>query len=164
MKLISALGLDLKILIAQFVNFAVLFYVLYRFAYKPLIKFIDDRKDSIEKGVRNAETVERKLIEIEEKEKLVIKNAKIEALAIVEQAKAEAGQKRDDILAKAKDEIGKVIDAEKAKMQIEKAETLKEIKRDAAELVIAAMEKVLSARIDDKSEKELIKKIIKDLQ
>jgi len=54
MKLLQALGLDIRILSAQLINFAVLLFVLWRFGYKPILKFLDDRKDQIEKGVDDA--------------------------------------------------------------------------------------------------------------
>ena len=164
MELIKALGLDIKILIAQLVNFSVLLFVLWKFGYKPMLKFLDDRKDKIEKGITDAEKAQKKLIEIEEKEKEAMKNAKKEALAIIEKAKASANEKRDDILKNAKKEIGKVIDAEKVKMQVEKAETLKEIKQESASFVIDVVEKVLEEKIGDSKDKELVKKIIKKLK
>jgi len=164
MELFNALGLNVKTLLAQLINFAVLFFVLYRFGYRPMLKFLDERKEKIEKGITDAEKAQEKLIQMTEDEKNIIKEARKEALVMIEKAKNDAGEKRNDILKKAKEEIGKVIDIEKAKMQIEKAETLKEIKREAAELIIVAMEKVLEARLGDKNDKELIKKIVKDLQ
>lgn len=164
MELFNALGLNVKILLAQLVNFAVLFFVLYRFGYKPMLKFLDDRKDKIEKGIVDAEKAQEKLAQMTEDEKNIIKEAKKEALVLIEKARIDADEKRNGILKKAKEEIGKVIDTEKAKMQIEKAETLKEIKREAAELIIVAMEKVLEAKLEDKNDKELIKKIVKDLK
>ena len=48
MELFNALGINLKILVAQLINFLVLFIVLYKFGYKPMLKFLDDRKDKIE--------------------------------------------------------------------------------------------------------------------
>ena len=47
MELFSALGLDLRIFIAQFINFAVLVFVLYRFAYNPILKLLEERKEKI---------------------------------------------------------------------------------------------------------------------
>lgn len=55
MELLNALGIDWKILLAQFVNFAVLVFVLWKFAYKPIFKFLEDRKNKIEEGIKNAE-------------------------------------------------------------------------------------------------------------
>jgi F0F1-type ATP synthase membrane subunit b/b' len=47
-------------------------------------------------------------------------------------------------------------------MQTEKAKTLKEIKREVAELVIDSLEKILEEKIDLKKDKELIKKTVKN--
>ncbi len=77
MELFSALGINLKILIAQFINFSIFFFVLYKFAYKPMLKFLDDRKQKIEKGLNDAEKANNKLIELEEKEKEIIAQANL---------------------------------------------------------------------------------------
>lgn len=164
MELIKALGLDGKILLAQFINFAVLFFVLYKFAYKPMLGFLDDRSKKIEKGITDAEAAKEKLVQIEKKEKDTIANAKKEALAIIEEAKKVGDEKREAIIKKAKNEIGVVINAEKEKMRLEKAETLKEIKREVGELVVSAVEKVLEEKIDSDKDKKLVEKIVKNLK
>ncbi len=164
MELLNALGLNWKILIAQFLNFAILFFVLYRFGYKPILKFLDDRKDQISKGVQNAEEAEKKLVELDEKEKEIIKKAKQEALQIVEESKERGEEKRQQMIEKAKQEIGQIIDSEKSKMRAEKAETLKEIKAEIAGLIVDAVEKVLDEKIDKKKDKELIESIAKSFK
>jgi len=164
MELFNALGLNVKILIAQLINFAILFFVLYKFGYKPMLQFLDDRKEKIEKGVENAESAMQKLVELEEKEKEVIKKAKQESLAIIEESKEQGEEKRKQIIEKAKQEIGQIINQEKAKMQTEKAETLKEIKKEISGLVVDAVEKVLDEKMDAKADKELIQKIAKEIK
>jgi len=163
-KLIEALGLDIKILISQLINFTILMFILYKFAYKPMLKMLDDRNKTIEKGIANAEHAKDKLIEIQQQEKNVMKKAKKEALEIVEAAKKSGDEKRDEIIKRAKLEIGEIINQEKEKMQTEKAETLKEIKRDVAELITISLEKVLAEGMDAKRDGALIKKTVKSLK
>lgn len=164
MKLFQALGLDIRILIAQLVNFAILLLVLWRFGYKPILKFLDDRKDKIEQGVLDAKKAAVRLEEISAKEKEILKKAKKEALIILEEAKKQSDENSKEIIDKAKEEIGQIINQEKAKMQVEKGETLKEIKMEVADLIIQAIEKVLEKKMDSKKDKELIKKIVKNLK
>ena len=57
--LISQLGIDAKLLIAQVINFVVLLVVLYAFAYKPILKMLHKRTEKIEAGSKNAEKVEQ---------------------------------------------------------------------------------------------------------
>jgi F-type H+-transporting ATPase subunit b len=163
MELFQALGLDLKILAAQLLNFAILFFVIYRFGFKPIMSFIEERKEKIDKGVKNAEKAKIELEEAIRESREIILGAKKEAMAIMGGAKQAGEDKRKEIVEKAKEEIGQIINQEKAKMQIEKAETLKAIKKEVAELAIAAAEKILKETIDDKKEKTIIKNTVKAL-
>jgi F-type H+-transporting ATPase subunit b len=80
----------------------------------------------------------------------------------MEKANKISEEKKGEMIKKAKEEIVQVIESEKAKMQIEKAKTLKEIKREVSELVIDSLEKILEEKIDLKKDKELIKKVVKN--
>ncbi len=163
-KLILALGLDVRILIAQFVSFGILLFVLYKMGYKPMLKFLDERSKKIEKGVKDAEEAHKKIIELAEVEKETIKEAKKQALVIIEEARDKGETRRAEIIKKAKEEIGQIINVEKEKMRFEKAETLKQAKKEVASLVVAGLEKILEEKIDNKKDKELIKKIVKGLK
>jgi F-type H+-transporting ATPase subunit b len=164
MELLNALGIDTRILIAQLINFTVLLFVLYKFAYKPLLKFLDERREKIRQGVENARRAEERLEEVKAQEKGIIKNAKKEALGIIEQAKLEAEEKREIMIVRAREEIGEIINSEKEKIRIEKAETLKEIRREVGGLVADALEKVLAESVDKKRDQEIIRKVVKNIK
>lgn len=163
MKLLQALGLDYKILIAQFVNFGILVFVLWKFGYGPMMKFLDERRNKIEKGVEDAKLATEKLIQMEEHEKEVMINAKKEAIAFVEEAKQRGEESRKKIVEKAKEEVGQIINQEKQKIQSDKADALKEIKREIGDLVMSAVSKILEEKLDEKKDKELITKIVSGL-
>jgi F-type H+-transporting ATPase subunit b len=163
MELIKALGLDVKILLAQLINFSVLFFVMYKFGYKPMLSFLDDRSKKIENGIKDAKKAEERLIEISENEKKTIKKARIDALEIVNEAKKVAEKKGDAMITKAKADIGEIINQEKSKMQVEKAETLKEIKSEISDLVLLSVEKVLEEKMDIKEDKKMVAKVVKKI-
>lgn len=154
------MGLNIKILIAQFLNFAVLLFILYRFGYKPMFALLEDRRKKIEKGINDAEKSGEKLKEIEEKEKKVLAAAKKEAFAIIEKAREQAEKRQGEIIQKAKEEVGEIINQEKAKIQQEKAKTLKEIKKEVVDLVAVSLEKILEEKMDSKKDESLIRKIV----
>ncbi|MCF7820137.1 MAG: F0F1 ATP synthase subunit B [Candidatus Pacebacteria bacterium] len=164
MELLEALGLNLKILLAQLVNFAVLFFVLWKFAYKPIFKMLEERRNKIAKGVKDADKAEDKLKEAKVKEQELINAAKKEALQIIEEARERAEAKKQSVIDKTKEEIGQIINAEKEKIQQEKADTLKSIKADVSELVILAVEKVLQEKLAGAKDEELVAKAIKGLK
>ncbi|MDD4901801.1 MAG: F0F1 ATP synthase subunit B [Patescibacteria group bacterium] len=164
MKIFSAFGLDIKILIAQLINFGILLFILWKFAYKPMFKILDDRKKKIETGIENAVKAEEKLKEMGEEEKRVIIEAKREAAKFLEQAQKDAEESRKKSIEKTKEEIGQMINKEKEDMRMEKAEVLKSINREVADLVVATVEKVLVEKMDGKKDEELIKKAIKEVE
>jgi len=164
MKIFSAFGLDIKILIAQLINFGILLFVLWKFAYKPMFKILDDRKKKIETGIENAAKAEEKLREMEEKEKKVLIEAKKEAAKILDEARLMAEESRKKNIDKTKEEIGQLINQEKENMRQEKAEILKSINREVADLVVATVEKVIEEKMSGAKDEELIKKSIGKLK
>jgi len=160
--LIETFHLDLKLLIAQVINFAIVFFVLYRYAFKPLLGTIDERNKKIEKGLSDAEDFEKKLQEAEEDYNKKIDEAKAEARKVVEDAVQKSELKRKESIEKTREEIGVVINQEKEKMQLEKEKTLKEIRSEVSDLILSSLEKVLESKSGGEEEKNLIKKSIKE--
>ena len=146
-SLISTFHIDLKLFIAQLVNFAVVFSVLYFFAFKPLVKTMVERTEKIDKSLKDADEIESRLALTEKEREDIISAAKKQANLIVEEANKRGEEKRNEALAKAKEEIGQVINVEKEKLSRDKAETLKEIKKEIAELVVMTVEKVLNEKM-----------------
>lgn len=155
--------MNVKILLAQFVNFAVLIFVLWRFAYKPVLKLLEDRRAKIAQGVKDSEESEIKLKEAEEKKKEIIAESRKEANAIIEEAKSKAEVKYQEIINKSKGDLRAIIEDEKEKIANEKKLAMAEVKKKTAELVILAIEKVLAEKIDEKKDAELIARVVKEL-
>lgn len=160
-NLIETFHIDWRLFIAQLINFVIVFSVLYWFAFKPLAKVMAERSDKIAKSMDDAKKVEEKLAETQEEFNKVISEAKKQANSILEKAGSDAEVRRQAELKRAKEEIGAIINQEKQKMQTEKAATLKEIKKEVADLVIIAVEKVIGEKMDEKKDREMLKKIIK---
>lgn len=160
-SLIETFHIDWHLLLAQIVNFAIVFAVLYWFAFKPLGKVMAERTAKIEKGLNDAKQIEEKLAEAKMEFDKAMAEAKKQANLVLEKAAVDADARKQEMIARAKEEIGQIINREKQAMQAEKAATLKEIKKEVADLVIAAVEKVLGEKIDAKKDGEMIKKMIK---
>lgn len=160
-SLIEVFHIDVKLLLAQVINFAIVISVLYFFMLKPLLGTMKERTDKIEKSLQDADSIDEKMKKMEEEYAEALKNAKREAALIMEQANKDAEEKREKMTSKAKEEIGVIINEEKAKMQREKAQVLKEIRADVAELVSLSMERILEQKGGELSDREMIGKMIK---
>jgi len=160
-SLISTFHIDLKLFIAQVVNFAIVFSVLYFMAFKPLVKTMSDRTEKIDKSLREADEIEKRLALTEKEREEIINAAKKQANLIVEEADKRGEERRAELVNKSKEDIGQVINAEREKMIREKGETLKEIKKEVASLVVMTVEKLLNEKMTSDKDKELIKKMVK---
>jgi len=163
-KLIDALGLNVKILIAQIVNFVLLIGILYKVGYKPIMKFIEERTNKIEKGLRDAETATESLKNAQSEQERILAQAQEDAATLLKEAKNQATEQANSILEKNAASL-KVI-AEKAKKDIaaERETMLRETREAAASLVLTATEKILMEKLNDVKDVEYIKKTLSELK
>jgi len=157
-ELISKLGIDWKLLIAQIVNFLVLLFVLYKFAYGPILAMLEKRQKKIEKGLADAEEAHKKLQESEEKQKEILKKARTEANVIVEKAHIQAEKSKSEIAVEAKAQAEKILANAKIEIEREKEKTIGEIKSEIGSLVVAAAEKIIGEKMDGEKDKKLIER------
>jgi len=148
-------------MIAQLINFAIVLAILYFFAFKPLVKIMSARTEKIDKSLKDAEAIEKKLALTEKEKADIIRAAKAEANAIVAEAGKRGEDKKNELVKKAKEEINRVIVEEKARIARDKEESLKEIKKEVADLVVLTVEKLLDEKMTADKDREFIKRLVK---
>jgi len=158
------LGLNPTLFVFQLINFAVVALIIWFLVLKPLTKKISERQEVIEKSLINAEEVESNLRKSEIKYQEKIDQAKSDAAGIIEKAGKEAKDQAEEIKNKSKEEIELLIKQAKKNILIEKDEMIAGIKSQAGELVVAALEKILEDKIDNKKDKEMILRSIKNIK
>ena len=156
MEVLAKLGVDWKLLLAQAVNFAVLFWVLRRYAYQPMLDFLEKRTARIEQGITDAEAATAKLSEMTAKEAEVLAAARKEAKAII--ASAEEGAKKRDAERALETEakVKRLIEEAEVKIREEKDKAMQGAKAEIGELVLLSVEKILKEKIDEKKNKEML--------
>lgn len=158
MQFFQAFGIDWKIVLAQLLNFGILMFILYKIGYKPLMKFVEERTNRIEEGVKNAERAQAALANAKAEQEQILAEARKEAVAIIESARQKATEQGDALIAKAKQEVGAVVVQGKKAIETERQKMLDEVKRDVVEMVMQSTEKVLAGAIDDQVDASWLKK------
>ena len=159
-ELIKTFHIDWKLMIAQIVNFVIVLGVLYKFAYGPILKMLNERTNKIEKGLKDAENSQKKMEEILVKEKEVITEAKKEAQKILAEAESRGKKSQDEMVAEAKVKIDRTVEEAKNKIESEKAKMIQEVKAEISSIVVLATEKILNEKIDSKKDSEIISKAL----
>ena len=163
-SLIDSFHINIGILIAQAVNFGVVFIVLYLFALKPLAKLMRERTSKIEKGLTDAKDNAEKLAKTQEEYKKTIVEARKEAQELVVQAKKDAEVKRAEMIEKAKSEVGALLETGKKQLVSEKDKMIGEARKEISSVIIEAMRKIAGEVVSDKVDEKLVEKSLVELR
>jgi F-type H+-transporting ATPase subunit b len=114
-SIISTFHIDWKVIIAQAVNFTIVFVVLYIYALKPLSKLMLERSEKIAKGIMDAKINADVLGKTEKEYEAILAKARIEAQKIFDEAKKEGENKKNEILEQSRLEVSNLIENGKKK-------------------------------------------------
>lgn len=160
-SLITTFHIDWKIIIAQAINFGIVFLVLYLFALKPLGKLMKERSENIEGGLNDAKINAELLKNTKKEYDTIVVNARTEANGIFQEGKKEAEAKKIEMLENAKKEVDNMISSGKKVLLSEKIKIVEEAKQEIVSLVIKATEKLLESESSEKFDENAINKIKK---
>ena len=158
-SIISTFHIDWKIIIAQAINFGVVFVVLYIFALKPLSKLMAERSEKISKGIDDAKTNAKILEETHKEYEAALVKARNEANKIFQDGKKEAETKKAQMLETAKKEVAMVIENGKKTLEAEKVKMVGEAKKEIVAIALKATEKLIGVKINESFDEKTIKEL-----
>lgn len=156
---IASLGVDPKLLIAQAINFLILLLLLNKFLYKPIVQLLQDRKNKIAEGIKYADEAKVELEKAKIEARKVVSEAIEEAQKIQSESKKTAEQEIMKILSAAQKRAEKIVEGAKVSATAEEEKIEMRAKGKIADLVSAAVEKILEEKQDTKEIERLIQKI-----
>jgi F-type H+-transporting ATPase subunit b len=160
MELFAKLGIDWRLLIAQLVNFAILFTALTFLLYKPLVSALDKRRAKIAESLDNAEKIGDELKRAGAESERIVAASRVEAARISAETAKQAEAVRIAATEKTRAEVASLIAAGKAQLAAERDAMTTEVRRAAAELIAVATEKVINEKMTAAKDKALIEKAI----
>ncbi|MBI5793823.1 F0F1 ATP synthase subunit B [Candidatus Uhrbacteria bacterium] len=160
---IGTLGINLKIFLAQLFNFAIVLLVLWKWAYKPIVKILEERQVKIEKSVKQADAIEKRVVEIEKEQHTLIATAKSEAAKILDETRATADERKKVLLGKAREEVQAVVIQGKAQLENQKEQMILEAKEEIAKIAVEAARKILAETVDEKKAQKLAEAVVDEM-
>ncbi len=154
------MGLEIGQIVTQIIGFLIAVFLLKKFAWKPLLSILEQRRlkiksefDNIDKEKKKVEDLlsdyQTKLKEIDSLARVKIQEAAREGQKVANEIKENARKESKDILIKARDEIQR--DVDKAKVQL---------KNDLVNMTMRVAEKLIRERLDEERDKKLIAEFI----
>lgn len=160
LEILGKVGFDWQVALANFINFLIIFWVLKRFAFKPILKIIEERKEKIQSGLEDAEKAKTELLMAEEIGKKEINKAKIKANTII----GEAEKKATSVIETSKEDAlsvkSKIIEDAQIDILKKKNSIKKELEKENVNLIINGMEKILKENLTKEQQEKYIKNIL----
>ncbi len=146
--------------IAQVLNFLILVFVLAKFAYKPVVSIMEERKNKISSDLEAAEKAKEdaEAFKAEYAEKLA--NARQEAQAIIDNARKTAQAAHDKIMNETKAEQEQVLASAKEAIALEKKKAMDDIRTQVISLSMIAASKIVERKLSSEEDKKLADEIV----
>ncbi|MCL4418553.1 F0F1 ATP synthase subunit B [Patescibacteria group bacterium] len=164
MEIIKNFGLDPILLGAQIVNFLIIFYVLKRFLYKPVLSVLRKREQEIKDGLKQAEEGKKALENALQTEKEILKKAQNQAQKILEDAKLQALETSRQTQENARKRAEEMLSNAKDKIDQDIRDAEKRLTVYVSELAINLLEKSTKVLFSGKEQGEIIKTALKNFR
>jgi F-type H+-transporting ATPase subunit b len=156
----ASLGINLPLLLAQLINVAILFGLLYLVAYKPIMKMLDERSRKIKESMEQTEYIKQQAERAEVEAKKRIDAAAKEGQEAVARAVRTGEGVKKEAQQQAKQEAEALIGRARTEIQRERDEAIDDLRKEFADITIMAAGKVIDQTLDKKAHREIIKKVL----
>lgn len=155
----------LGLIIWQTIVFVLLFILLAKLAWKPIIASLNDRERSIQDALDTAEKARHEMSQLKSDNEKLLQEAREERDRILREAREISAKMKEEAQADARRMGDKLIEDARAAINIEKQAALKDVKVQVAMFSLEIAEKLMKKNLsDDKSQKELVDAYLKDLK
>lgn len=153
--LVGTFGIDAKVIIAQGINFLIVAFLLWKFAFKPVMATMAEREAKIAQGLADAEKAKQQLESAEQEKAAKLQEANVSAQAIVTEARTQA----EEVGAKQKEQLELELSDKRRRAEesiaLERQKVLNEARADIARLVVLTSGKVLGKELSDEEKTRL---------
>ena len=160
---LQTLGITWPKLIAQFINFSIVLFVLWRFAYKPIFAMLEARRHKIADAMANAEKIKARLAQTEAARQKILAEAGDKANGLIDEARAAAARVREQETQKAVAAAGRIIAKAREAAAQDHARMLAELKREVGRLVVQTTETVTGKILTPEDQRRLAEETEKQL-
>lgn len=145
--------------------FTIVFLILKKFAWKPILGALKQREDSIKGALESAELARKEMQDLQADNEKILAEAKLERDKIIREARELKEEIMNEAKGKANEESERIIQNACDTINAERAAAIKEIKEQVATLSVAIAEKILQEKLENNSDqKELIDKYLKNIK
>lgn len=158
----GALGIDAKAFVIQLITWVFVFLVLRKFVFGPIVKILEKRQQTIEKGVELTNEMIAQKEKLDEEVEKALAGARKEAGKIVSKTNEQSAQMLKEAEAATKEKVDRLLKEAKVKIADETARAKRSLEKELVQLVVDATEVVADQKLDAQKDAVLIAKALKE--
>lgn len=156
----DALGINIPNLVGHLFNFIILLVIFRALAYKPILRMLDERKQRIQEGLNAAENMRREAAESERQIQERLEQARQEGQALIVQAQQIANRIQDEARQQAQQQAEHLLARARSEIELERDAAIADLRREFADLAIVAAERVINQSLDRQAHRRLIDEVL----
>jgi len=145
---------DIGLIFWTTVSFAILYFILAKFAWKPILGAVNERENSIKDALSAAEKAKEEMVNLKADNEKILNEAKLQRESLLKEAREIKSKIIADAESEATEKANKLVEAAKTAIENEKSAAMKELQNTVVDLSLNIAEKLLSKELDNK-EKQL---------
>ena len=157
------LGIQPNILLAQTISFAVVFFVLWKFAYGPIFNMLHQRREKIAASLANAEKIKADVARTEAERQKILATAGDQANKLIDDARQAAARVREQETQKAIASAEQIVTKAREAAAQERAQMLADLRREVGRLVVKTTSTVTGKVLTDDDQRRLADETQKQL-
>ncbi|MBT9431479.1 F0F1 ATP synthase subunit B [Candidatus Sodalis endolongispinus] len=150
-------------ILGQAIAFVLFVLLCMKYVWPPLMAAIEKRQKEIADGLASAERAKKDLDIAQAEATDHLKQAKVEAQAIIEQANKRKAQVVDEAKAEVEEERNKILAQAQAEIDAERKRAREELRKQVAMLALAGAEKIIERSVDEAANSDIVDKIVAEL-
>lgn len=157
------LGIEPILLLAQLINVGILFFVLKKFLYQPILKMLDKRKAEIEEGLALTQKMAKEETKLKLREEELVSQAKKDAKALLEETKKQLEAEKKEIIADAHKQASEILAKAHKTAEAAKEQAMDEVREEAVALASQMVVKLAPEVLSTDDHRKLIAVSLKEL-
>jgi len=148
-------GWNWKLFLSQIISFCIVAYLLQRFAYKPILAVLEERRRKIEEGQLNAEKIKKELAEAEKRYQEIVTKGNTDAQRMIDEARESAAHLSERRQQEAVSAAEQIISKAREAAALEHDRTMQSLKRELGRLVVETTAKVTEKVLTPEDQRRL---------
>ncbi|MBN2337541.1 MAG: F0F1 ATP synthase subunit B [Acidobacteria bacterium] len=146
------------------VTFLVLLWLLARFAWRPLLRALESRQETIRKSLEDAAAARAEMEALGKESQRILRQAHADAEAIVAGSRAEAEKLREEIRQKAREDAEAVVRESRLRIETETARALRQVRGEIADLSVEIASKLIGRNFTKEDQSALIEETLREIE